>query len=349
MPCSERVLPSLLMLSRRLPQKSLLLLAVILCFCVYSWPRSQTSLSHDANPPQKLDSTGKAKEPELATGVANVIDMHRTATQPELTFPKVIHQTSRQNDATPAVLSWYYANPNDEHQHYTGPEAAKFVRKHYQHFYEVYSSLLSPVAQADLFRYLILHKLGGVYTDIDTTALCPIHGWIPEDFSERDISLVIGIEVDEPSFNAHKVASWGWALNFQFVQWTIMARPEHPVLERASELAIENLRNLSAERNEPIHRLDLSKLDLVRTTGPGAFTKAVLEYLEVPASEFHGLQIPRQVKDILVLPVTAFAPNQRHSGSKSVSKWESVMEVRVMHGFQSSRSWFNVLKAAIGM
>ncbi|ORY84751.1 hypothetical protein BCR37DRAFT_386140 [Protomyces lactucae-debilis] len=324
---------------------SLILLALLAFIFYIAKPKAGgTNLTHDANPPQKLDKTGKAKEPELATGVANVIDTHRTATQPDLSFPKVIYQTSPHNDATPAVLSWYYANPADDHQHFTDAEALKFVRKHYSHAYDAYTSLLSPVARADLFRYFVLHQLGGVYTDIDTTALCPVSGWIPEEFSERDISLVIGIEVDEPTFDESKVAKWGWALNFQFVQWTIMARPGHPALERAAELAIEQLRALAEERKTPLNRLELSKLDLVRNTGPGVFTTAVLEYLGVEPSTFHNLQRPKQVKDVLVLPVTAFAPNQRHSGSKSVSKWESVMEVRVMHGFQSTRSWMSWIK-----
>jgi len=51
----------------------------------------------------------------------------------------------------------------------------------------------------------LLHRYveGGVYADIDVEAIRPIKKFIPKKFDEADVDMVIGIEVDEPSFSFH--------------------------------------------------------------------------------------------------------------------------------------------------
>ena len=51
----------------------------------------------------------------------------------------------------------------------------------------------------------MLHRYveGGVYADIDVEAIRPIKKFIPKKFDEADVDMVIGIEVDEPSFSFH--------------------------------------------------------------------------------------------------------------------------------------------------
>ncbi|CCG80754.1 Initiation-specific alpha-1,6-mannosyltransferase [Taphrina deformans PYCC 5710] len=309
--------------------------------------KARSNLSENANPEVAKDQNGNTKQ-DLATGVSQVIDSHRLEGRDDFDFPGVIHQTARTESLNPATLSWYYANVGEEHKHYTDREALAYVKKMAPtDVYEIYQSLPDPVARADLFRYIVLYEAGGVYADVDTTTLCQINAWIPKEFEMASINVVIGIEVDAPKVTSlAEIEDWGWADNFQFVQWTIMAKPHHRALKDATAEAITRVKSLANKRAEKIKALQLTSMDIIRTTGPGAFTAAMLKYLELSdVSSLRGLTKPVQVKDVLIMPVSSFAPNQRHSGSKSVTIAENIPEVLVMHGFQATRSWADSVKS----
>jgi mannosyltransferase OCH1-like enzyme len=78
-------------------------------------------------------------------------------------------------------------------------------------------------------RYLVTYVEGGVYTDIDVEALRPIDRFIPDRYDEKDINLVIGIEIDEPEWYNHPILG---QKSRSFCQWTFMAKPEQPVIMR---------------------------------------------------------------------------------------------------------------------
>lgn len=335
-------------LPRRLLRYLVLLVIVgVIGFIYYSDQTSRSSLSENGNPDNPKDQNGNTKEPDLAPGVGPVIDSHRGEARTDFDFPGIVHQTAALSTPNPAALSWYYANVGEEHIFYNDKQALKFVRDNTEPaIAEIYESLRNPVAKADLFRYLVLQKNGGVYADIDTTTLSPINAWIPQEFDPATIGLVIGIEVDHPSVtDAAEIAAWGWSDNFQFVQWTILAKPGHRALSYVIEEVVSKIKALAEKRSQTIKNLELSPMDIIRTTGPGPFTKAILEYLELTTStRLRGLSKPVQIKDVLIMPVSSFAPNQRHSNSKSVKYVENIPEVLVMHGFQASRNWSDDIK-----
>ena len=62
---------------------------------------------------------------------------------------------------------------------------------------EAYQALPLNILKADFFRYLILLARGGVYADIDTTALKPAMEWLPGGFKASTVGLVVGIEADQ--------------------------------------------------------------------------------------------------------------------------------------------------------
>lgn len=331
----------------RLARALIFLIIGTLLTSFYYYNRTTSSLSENADPENAKDSNGNTKTPDLAPGVGPVIDTHRKATQVPFTFPPKIHQTAKKQTVSPASLSWYYANPGEEHIFYGDKEARLFVQQKADgEVVRLYNQLLDPVARADLFRYVVLKYEGGVYSDIDTTALCPMNAWIPPEFKESEINLVVGIEVDERGVtDPAEIERWGWAMNFQFVQWTVLARPEHPALSMAIDTVVKNVKALAETKDTTVSDLEMSNLEIIRTTGPGAFTTAVLKYLELSdPAPLRGLKQPKQIKDVLVMPVTSFAPNQRHSGSKSVKYLENIPEVLVMHGFQATRTWADDLK-----
>lgn len=331
------------------PLRMLVMMAAIsiLVLVHYSKRGSSSTLSENANPENAKDMNGNTKEPDLAPGVGAVIDSHRGEGHEAFDFPAIIHQTAPVETPNPATLSWYYANVGEEHKFYNNRDALAYVKEWASdEVYEVYHALSDPVARADMFRYLVLQREGGIYADIDTTTLCQANAWIPKEFDPATINLVIGIEVDEPTIkDLATIESWGWAYNFQFVQWVIMAKPKQKVLANVIDKVVEGLSKLAKQRRVTLDNLDLTPMDIIRTTGPGAFTSVLLEYLGIESdSPLRGLTKPVQIKDVLIMPVSAFAPNQRHSNSKSVTIAENIPEVFVMHGFQASRSWADEMK-----
>jgi alpha 1,6-mannosyltransferase len=52
------------------------------------------------------------------------------------------------------------------------------------------------VLRADFLRYLLLAIEGGVYSDIDTELLKPIHEWEPDEFKSRT-KLIVRLEADQ--------------------------------------------------------------------------------------------------------------------------------------------------------
>ncbi|GFG19329.1 conserved hypothetical protein [Aspergillus udagawae] len=130
-----------------------------------------------------------------------------------------------------------------------------------------------PIIKADLLRYLVMYIEGGVYADIDVEALRPVERFIPGTHDERDIGMVIGIEIDEPQFSDHPILG---PTSQPFCQWTFMCKPRHPVMMRLVENILHWLNELSIKQGKPISELQLDLDDVITGTGPSAFTGAIL-------------------------------------------------------------------------
>lgn len=135
-------------------------------------------------------------------------------------IPLVIHQTWKYKELYripkkyhKCVESWKYHNPEFEHILYDDVDCMDFVKTHYPQYLELYTQLELPVQKADVFRYLILHKWGGIYTDLDTICLHPIRELLTHP-------MIVGIEY-EPQHNNGKT---------QIIQWFFGSVPGNPIL-----------------------------------------------------------------------------------------------------------------------
>ena len=95
-------------------------------------------------------------------------------------IPRIIHQTWK-TKTLPAwgevpVQTWRDVNPSFEHRLYDDADMARVVKAHYPAIWPHYQRLL-PIQKADVFRYVALWAFGGVYADIDVTALEPVDSW----------------------------------------------------------------------------------------------------------------------------------------------------------------------------
>ncbi|KAL1794135.1 hypothetical protein ACET3X_007556 [Alternaria dauci] len=218
--------------------------------------------------------------------------------------------------------SWSIHHPSFVHEVITDNVAVHLIRHLYSSVPEVieaYNALPVPVLKADFFRYLILLARGGIYSDIDTSALKPASDWIPSDVPVNTYGMVIGIEADpdRPDW-----AQW-YSRRVQFCQWTIQSKPGHPVL-------VDVVANIT---QETLNRKRAGKLSkdykgIIEFTGPAVWTDTIFNYFNNPDyfdmstskgnitwENFTGMKAPKKVGDVIVLPITSFSPGIKTMGA----------------------------------
>jgi alpha 1,6-mannosyltransferase len=245
----------------------------------------------------------------------------------ESQFPAAIWQTWKTTPASgnfpenyrTGEASWTNKHPGFIHEVITDQVAVYLIKHLYASIPEVveaYESLQLPVLRADFFRYLILFARGGIYSDIDTTALQSAVDWIPERIPLSSVGLVIGIEADP---DREDWQEW-YSRRIQFCQWTIQAKPGHPVLR---ETIVHVTKEALKRKQEKIHHDKV-----IEFTGPALWTDKVFEYLNsdqyfdmatskgnITWKEFTNMKDIRKVGDVVVLPITSFSPGVQQMGA----------------------------------
>jgi alpha 1,6-mannosyltransferase len=133
---------------------------------------------------------------------------------------------------------------------------------------------------------------------------------------------VIGIEADPDRPDWH---DW-YSRRIQFCQWTIQAKPGHPILRDIVAYITEE-----ALRMKKKGILKEGKMDktIVEFTGPAAWTDAVFRYFNNPEyfsiepgsthnvtyEDFTNQRDYKRVGDVVVLPITSFSPGVGQMGA----------------------------------
>ena len=274
---------------------------------------------------------------------------YRSHTRPEK-IPKKIWQSWKvdsfrfEDRDTERARTWTTKNSAYRYELLTDDNAMGYVEQHFgpsgfnrPDIVHIYRSLNAKIIKSDLLRYLVMYVEGGVYADIDVEAVRSIKSFIPRRFDEREVDMVIGIEVDEPIFNDHPILG---PKSQSFCQWTFMCKPGLPVMMRLIENILIWLSDLSQKQGKPISELFLDFNEVISGTGPSAFTKAMLAEMSKAAGEpvtwgsFHDLTEAKLVGGVLVHTVEAFAAGTGHSDSGN----HGGKGVLVKHHFHAS-SW----------
>jgi len=254
-------------------------------------------------------------------------------------FPKNIWQTSsdesREKWANESA-TWIELNPDWHYEWLSDEGATAFVEENFAHrpsILKFWHDLEVIILRADLLRYLAMLARGGVYGDIDTSNLVPIDEWIPEEFQDGPVNAIVGIEYDDHTFPI-------FVRNVSFCQWTLIAKPNHPLFETAVRRVMSNLEYLARFKRTDLRGLKLTKDEVMQATGPGLYTDVVIEVLreqlgeDLSLEDFSGQKEPKLFGDVLVLPVRGFASGQKHSHSND----PEYGEVFVKHHF--GKSWY---------
>jgi alpha 1,6-mannosyltransferase len=218
--------------------------------------------------------------------------------------------------------SWTILHPTFIHEVITDSVAPHLMKHLYAAVPEVleaYHALPLPVLKADFFRYLILLARGGIYSDIDTSALKAATEWVPSDVPRSSYGMVVGIEADpdRPDW-----ADW-YSRRIQFCQWTIQAKSGHPILrDIVANITEETLKRKAEGRLTKDHK------GIVEFTGPALWTDLIFKFFNDPEyfdmsttkgnitwREFTGMTSAKKVGDVVVLPITSFSPGVRQMGA----------------------------------
>ncbi len=137
-----------------------------------------------------------------------------------LMIPKRIHQTwhertYRENRGTPQ--SWISRNPGWQYTLWTDDDLLAFVRAEFPDLLELYNAYPNAVQRADLGRYLLLYRFGGVYADMDTDCLA---GFDPVTGDDRVILC------EEPSTHWQQATSLG--MKRMYFNGTMASPAGHP-------------------------------------------------------------------------------------------------------------------------
>eukprot|EP00877_Chromochloris_zofingiensis_P006738 jgi/Chrzof1/2317/Cz11g10230.t1 len=188
--------------------------------------------------------------------------------RPPYLFPKLIHQTVKNKtriscQEKASMQTWKTLNPGYQHIIYDDADLLNFMQKFYPDLLRLFTGLKSNVERADVWRYLVLHRVGGVYADSDVQCLKPIDTW--NSHAGHDAQMLVGVE----NSNHGQLGS----LN----QFVIAAMPCHPML---GAMPLVVLNNIASEHFHGIrpHRGEGRDTAIVARTGPGAFTEALHLY-----------------------------------------------------------------------
>jgi Glycosyltransferase sugar-binding region containing DXD motif len=160
--------------------------------------------------------------------------------------PKEIWQTMKTN-AVPRKMgewaeTWIKLNPEYHYNFVDDDEVIQFIRTNFPGYLQAFERLKHGASRADLWRYLVIYKYGGVYADLDCLCLNPLKDWIDPD--------------------AAYVTQLG--VNKDVCQWLIISVPGNPIFLRAAERALHNVLNDLASAEYYGFELHRGKLELRR-------------------------------------------------------------------------------------
>jgi mannosyltransferase OCH1-like enzyme len=132
--------------------------------------------------------------------------------------------------------------------------------------------LIHPVQKADIFRYLVIHKYGGVYADLDTTCEKPLKKILTY------APIIVGYEMGEPTMYKER------NLDKQILQWFFAAEPGKDLFILILNEIQRRSNNLHELKNDKRYTGGSTELTLW-LTGPWVFSDVTHAYFKKHKNE----------------------------------------------------------------
>ena len=194
-------------------------------------------------------------------------------------IPKIIWQTYKDDfnsmsiQAQRCAATWKKQNRGYQYRYFNDQDAADIILKDYgQEWHDIFVNVPIGVVRGDIFRYLMIYKYGGVYSDIDTVCQVPISEWIDGPVENKNkYNAIFSTEIFKQDINK----------SYRICQWTFAAAPGMEILKNVIDKVKHQLVTINwdsvTDINTTIHYL----------SGPDIFSLAILEAMGF-ASEVDG-------------------------------------------------------------
>lgn len=192
-------------------------------------------------------------------------------------IPRMIHQVFL-GGTLPAPLQQNVdqlrsLNPGWEHRLYDDAAVEAFIEEHYGRAILGYYRRIDPsyaAARSDLFRYLVIYRVGGVYLDVKSAFRRPI-----DETLRRDEHFIVSRWRNGPGephegFGCHPELT---ELGEEIQQWHVIAAPGHPFLRAVIEAVLDGIDSYSPRKD------DIGLMGVLRLTGPIAYSRAIIPLL----------------------------------------------------------------------
>lgn len=193
-------------------------------------------------------------------------------------IPKIIHQTYSSsilpNELASITKDLKLKNSDWEYRFYDDNACSIYILENYgSEIHSIYNSINPSygAARADLFRYLVLYKEGGVYFDIKSSCSISFSDLIHEN-DEFFISHWPNLK-GEGFYGAGFFKELKSVENGEYQQWYIISKPNSPFLNAVIEKVLFNILNYNPWRD------GVSKIGVLRLTGPIPYTLAIYPLL----------------------------------------------------------------------
>jgi hypothetical protein len=214
-------------------------------------------------------------------------------------LPRLVHFTVKDKDKLKphqvvTMASWAFFNPGHSLMLFDDDDVREFMTSYYPELLPTFDGLGSPVERTDMWRYLVLCRMGGVYADSDVVAARPVSDWV------QDAGLLVGIE--NVFTTPEEAKRRDYTRQVQMVQWAIASRKGHPVVCRMGQYIAHHVKEEAAgEFVDP----DRDHAILERT-GPGIWSSSVHDYIAEYNVRVEDLVAGGKVGDVRVLPQPVF-------------------------------------------
>lgn len=188
-----------------------------------------------------------------------------------------------------SLASWAAENPDHAILLYDDDDLEAYLRTYEASALPLYRGLKTAVERSDLWRYTVMCRHGGVYTDADTLCVRPIQEWNAEN--ANDAEALFGVE--DVFRRDPGAGDTGWGVQagrfgVQFEQWTLAGAPRHPVYCAMPGFIAQRVR----EEQAAARRDAEENWSILHRTGPHVWTDSVLAWMHGQGIGFHEALVP---------------------------------------------------------